>query len=330
MTGLNPEDGTAQRDAIDRGAPGPSDAPASSLLSRRSFLIGAVSALAAGGAVSYGDFDTFDLELVEMKVNVPGLPKELSSYRVGFLTDLHLGISLPSEFISQAVNVINQAQVDLVLLGGDYIWLPDTRIGRGMSIRRNFDLGPIEKPGLARDIFALLAKLLSGLRARDGIYAVLGNHDRWIDPQGCEAELSAYGINFLTNRSVEVRHGDARLTVTGTDDFWTGLPRLNLPPKKAPGEARLILSHNPDFFSYLLRAGSMEFDLGLSGHTHGGQIRLPLLGAMKYNVMDRRLREGLFSEGQRNVYTSRGLGFIEVPYRFNCRPEATVITLLPA
>ncbi len=89
----------------------------------------------------------------------------------------------------------------------------------------------------------------------------------------------------------------------------------------------ILLTHNPDFSSFVLHDKNIKFNLSLSGHTHGGQIKLPIVGALGYNISDLRYKEGLVDYQETKLYTSRGLGYVELPIRINCPPEVTIITL---
>lgn len=140
--------------------------------------------------------------------------------------------------------------------------------------------------------------------------------------------MSKAGIQVLLNTVFPVERQGKRLLVLGSDDYWTGIPSTSaMPDKKEPGQVRIVLSHNPDYLSHLLEKTRFEFDLGLSGHTHGGQIKLPLIGALHYNIKDQRFAEGLFSHPRAVTYTSRGIGVVGLPIRINCPPEVNVFTL---
>lgn len=294
-------------------------------LSRRGFLLAGAGAAALGTA--YSAEDTLAIETTEQEVFISGLHPHLDGYRIGFLSDIHLGAFIPNELVEDAVSRINQARVDMVLLGGDFVWIPERSIVEKLGFVRNpsFLADPGEK--IADTIFHVLAQILANLKAADGVFAVYGNHDRWTSPKSCLTRFAEVGIRLLINESQNVWRGDGRLRLDATDDFWTAVPRLLLPWAKSPEECRILLTHNPDFASFALEHPKYMFDLALCGHTHGGQVAFPVVGALHYNIDDLRLSSGLWIGEKAQVFTSRGVGVVEFPVRVNCPPEAAVIIL---
>lgn len=230
--------------------------------------------------------------------------------RVAFLTDLHLGPFLDADDLGRWVDSTLDLGPDLIVIGGDIV---DSRY-RG-------DLG-------------VLVDWLSRLTAPLGVHAVLGNHDhsrfRRIDPL-LEA-LGAAGVSTLVNESVRVRED---LVLSGLDDLRVGRPDLDTTFGSAAelgatgGEgtpAHLFLSHNPDVIPELPRAP----DLLLAGHTHGGQVRLPLIGAVATSSRyGRRYLEG-WVDAPMPAFVSRGLGVTGVPFRYDCPAELASLVLEPA
>ena len=184
------------------------------------------------------------------------------------------------------------------------------------------------------------AQELAALRAPYGTFAVLGNHDIWTDAEQVAANLSAAGIGILRNQAIPLSSQGAALWLVGVEDtgllagtfgdfraLWqpaaTALARLlkEIPPD----EARVLLVHNPDFTEMLPED---RVDLALCGHTHGGQVRLPLLGApIVPSCFGQKYAGGLVAGSQTTVYVNRGIGVIAPPVRFNCRPEITLLRL---
>ena len=230
--------------------------------------------------------------------------------RVAFLTDLHMGPYLDGEDLRRWVNSANDLRPDLMILGGDLV---DHRF-RG-------DLG-------------VLVRGLASLSAPLGVHAVLGNHDhgrfRSLGPL-LEA-LDSAGVSLLVNDSVQVRDD---LVLSGIDDLRVGRPDVTAALGSAAGlgakgrqgdPAMLFLSHNPDVIPELPRAP----DLLLAGHTHGGQVRLPLIGAVVTSSRyGRRYLDG-WVEAQMPAFVSRGLGVTGVPFRYDCPAELAHIVLEPA
>jgi len=303
------------------------------ILTRRNFLRSSVgtavgvATLCITGEALAGEYNTEALEKVRINIPIPKLAKAFQNYKIGFLSDLHVGPWVPDEWITRAVNSVMEDKPDLILLGGDYIWVPDDPDWKIWGIVRNNLLDGVSKEGAPRIVFSKTRDLLAGLIAPDGVFGILGNHDNWVDPVECKLQLHRDGINLLINEETEIRRGNATLTVYGTDDYLTGVPRF---PKNNSGAdaVRILLTHNPDAVGWSLSKSLYDFDLALSGHTHGGQVKSKLLGAVTYNVEDQRFREGLVKIDGRYVYTTRGVGLVEVPYRLNCAPEVTVFSLV--
>lgn len=294
-------------------------------LSRRGFLLAGAGAAALGAACSAEN--TLAIETTEQEVFVRNLHKDLDGYRIGFLSDIHLGAFIPNELVEDAVARLNQAKVDMVLLGGDFVWIPERSVIEKLGFVRNpaFLADPGEKT--ADTIFYMLSRILAGLKAPDGVFAVYGNHDRWTSPRSCLSRFSEFGIRLMINESHSVWRGGGRIRLDATDDFWTAVPRLLMPWGKSAEECRVLLTHNPDFASFALEHPKYEFDIALCGHTHGGQVSFPVIGALHYNIDDLRLSSGLYIADKAQVFTSRGVGVVEFPVRVNCPPEAAVITL---
>ena len=301
-------------------------------ITRRQLLTGGIfGGFAAAGAVGVfrGSADTDNFQLVESQVPIANLPPAFEGYRIGFLTDTHLGIYVPTEWVDQSVAMLRSAGIDLLLLGGDFIWLPDRDLSEKLyPIRNPQFLRDSDDVSVAAEIFATIADITSQLKPKDGTYAVLGNHDHWTDPRACIREFAKKGLRVLVNEQVEISRAGQKLRLIGVDDYWTGVPEIpKLGQREAGQEARVLISHNPDYVSELLRIGLPDLDLSVSGHTHGGQVKWPIIGAIHYNIEDMRFREGFYRDKGLTSYTSRGVGVVEVPFRLNCRPEITVLTL---
>jgi uncharacterized protein len=298
-------------------------------MDRRAFLrcglaAAGLSALSAPNASALAD----DVALRMEVVRIPLLPKSFDGFRIGFLSDPHLGPWVPDELVAQAVQRLKNEKVDLVCFGGDFIGIPESFPGGLFPIKRNEKLAALRKSAMPDSIFGRVAGLLAGIRSANGSFAVYGNHDNWVGPRICRRKLAEGGITILKNEGHVVNRGGEALRLLGCDDYWTGVPAFAAPAKKPEREIRVLLCHNPDYVSYLLESTNVEFDLALCGHTHGGQIKLPFIGALSYNIRDRRFGEGLVRHAKGQVYTSRGIGVVEIPFRLNCPPEVSVLVLL--
>ncbi len=283
-------------------------------------------------SIAYSQNRTEAIETTNTDILLENLPQDFTDYRIGFISDLHLGECVTEEWIESAISTLNENKPDIVLIGGDLIWVADALYSQvGLALRRKQacfgqDKGDIER---AHYLYESLADLLTVLSAPDGVFSVYGNHDGWLAPKACQKYLEARTVRLLCNNTVEIKRGAAQLSVTGVDDYWTGVPRLGaLAHARKSNEIRVILAHNPDYISDLLETTNCDFDLALCGHTHGGQLKLPVFGAPFYNVRDYRLAEGLFKHATgKYVYTTRGVGVVGLPIRINCPPEVSILTL---
>ncbi len=297
-------------------------------ISRRNFLkiasgLASFTALNAHGSDLLGD-----LEVREIPISVRELPSEFQGFRIGFITDLHLGPWVPIELVESAISALRRSHIDIMLIGGDLIGIPNGFPERFIPYSVNREFEQFSRQDLPGAIFTRAADILGSHSPPSGRCAVLGNHDQWIDPDACGRALARNKIPLLVNKTFEVKRGASRLVILGVDDYWTGIPSFNLPAKKGSREVRVLLAHNPDYVASLVQSSKAQYDLALCGHTHGGQVILPLLGAPTYNIQRRDLGEGLHSFGPGQVFTSRGIGVVELPFRLNCPPEVTILSLV--
>jgi len=243
------------------------------------------------------------LEVTRHEIAIEGLPREFEGFRIVQLSDIHLGFWCRQRDVERHVRLANAENPDVVALTGDFV----SRLARDI-------------PGLGRR--------LGELRARHGVYAVLGNHDYWEDEDAVTRALRENGIDVLFDESREIRIGRGRLCIVGTDDMWGGSPDFDKAFEDIEEEdACIALAHNPDAATHII--GGLA-DLVLSGHTHGGLIVLPRIGALLSNShLGRRVVSGLHEVNGMQVYISRGLarGTTLIPIRFRCRPEIAVFTL---
>ncbi len=239
------------------------------------------------------------IELSTVELAWPNLPPAFSGYRILQLSDTHFE-ALPALALD-ARRLIDGLEVDLIVLTGDF---------------RTLTHGPFD-----RDVEPL-GPLLAAVKSRDGVLAVLGNHD----PASIVAALEALNITVLTNDSIALERGRERVVVTGLDDvhhFYTESARQAL--IRGTGEFKIALVHSPEVADFAAEAG---YALYLSGHTHGGQVCLPGGHPIVTHLTRHRFAAaGLWQFGQMTGYTSRGLGVSRPPVRFNCRGEVALITL---
>jgi predicted MPP superfamily phosphohydrolase len=248
------------------------------------------------------DVERFDLPVV-------GLPSHLDGKRLVQISDIHLSPYMSPERLADAFRLVARLAPDWVALTGDYVG---------------------EEANAAEGI-------VEPLRGLDiPIFATFGNHDLWTSRTTVRRYLEAGGARVLLNEALPL--GD-RLWLAGVDDLWSGHPDLRAAMSPVPsGATTILLAHEPDYFDQV-RGGDAPIAIQLSGHSHGGQIRLPTLtpdapGLNTYAPIlpryGRRYPIGMRTVGKHTVYTHRGIGLWPVPLRLNCRPEITEITLRTA
>lgn len=264
------------------------------------------AAAAAGAVGAWTLLEPLWIEVTRPVIHVRGLHPELEGFRIALLTDFHAGEGTPLWLIRRACRLAMREAPDLVALTGDFA-ADDA------------------------ESFAPVLDALAGLRAPHGVWAVPGNHDYAVGIGRFHAELRRRPhIGDLTNRAVVRRVGGARLCVAGVDDFTQGRPTLGPLPPPEERDFTLLLAHDPDQ-AERARRPSDAVDLVVSGHTHGGQVRLPGVGAIRNpSRHDDLYEEGLRRRPWTQVYTSRGVGTVHLPIRFLCRPEVAVLRLTAA
>ena len=264
----------------------------------------AVAAGAAAGAVLvYATMiEPRNVELTRPRVHVRDLPDALEGFRIGLLSDLHAGRLTPRDALRRAVDMLMDAEPHVIAVTGD------------LADRRSVDYGPA-------------FNALAPLRAPLGVFVVPGNHDHAVGIEGWQRAMrQAPHLLDATNQYHMRSVGDVRLCIAGADDLEEGDPEVRLPPADER-DFTLLLAHNPETAERARRAGD-AIDLIVSGHTHAGQIRLPLVGAVerKSDIYDAGLRRRPWTQ----VYTSRGVGSTLLPFRLGARPEVAVLELTAA
>ncbi|WKZ56482.1 MAG: metallophosphoesterase [Bdellovibrionota bacterium] len=288
----------------------------------QSALLGGAS-LAALGVGTPSLSTTGEFEKSFHRIPIPNLPSDLQGFRIGFISDVHLSLFYPNEWLEQALQSL-YGEIDLLMLGGDFLWIPDRAYQWKPWPPRNQRFVKLSDPDLPALIYKDLAQAISSVAPHHGAIGCLGNHDRWSRSAVCISQLAAQQIQVAVNEWVTVRRGSAALHIWATDDYWNGLPKLPLQPRNPA----ILLTHNPDLVRDYSEQIATNFDLVLAGHTHGGQIKLPLLGAMTYGIRHRPFGEGLIRLSDRcSLFVSRGLGMVEIPFRINCPGETSVLEL---
>lgn len=275
--------------------------------SRRDVLKGlaAISVGTATGTAAHGYlYERHKVDVTRTVLPVQGLPGSLDGLRVGFMTDLHRSTTVSHELIEAAARLLMAERPDLIVLGGDYVtW--------GGDYRATGD----------RYFVEAAADAVRGLSAPHGVFGVLGNHD---DDREMPAAMAARGVEILKDARTRLTVQGEPLDLIGIR-YWTTRQRDISSVARGAAKASILLAHNP---SRLKEAAALSLPLMLSGHTHGGQIVLPGLGAVAARNFP--IIAGQGSRGTTTAFVSRGIGTVYVPIRVNCPPEVAVLTLKPA
>jgi len=257
------------------------------------------------------------LRRTTIDVPISNLSAALQGYTIAALSDLHFGGTFaPSRLVRRAVRLANDASPNLIVLLGDYA-LSHSFLRTTSRWLYEWALPRMTNP-------------LSGLRAPDGVLAILGNHDYDYDAAKVAALLRTTGARVLINECVVIEKGHARLGIGGVDDWTHGeIDPYGGCASLAPDVPRVVLSHNPD--GALEFASNARIDLVLAGHTHGGQIVLPWLGApaRHCSVCDASSASGWVARAPVPLYVTRGVGVL-LPFRFNCPAEVLIVRLVRA
>ena len=243
--------------------------------------------------------EPFMLAIERQRIYLRRWPKALDGLRVVHLSDFHYGPIVNPRHLERAIEAANDLAPDLIALTGDYI---------------SHD----------RSYAAPCAELVGRLRARFGVFAVLGNHDHWTDAALIADLFRSEGITVLLNEGMRIDLKEESFWLAGVNDTMVGLEDLPLAlAGSGDDEMKLLLAHNPIILRRAARAG---VDLVLSGHTHGGQVTLRP-EKNRSGRPRRRLLRGLGRRGNTQIYVTRGLGTVVLPIRYGCPPEVSVLEL---
>jgi uncharacterized protein len=240
------------------------------------------------------------IKRTESTYRVSNLPESLDGLRIAHLTDFHYCPLTPEALLRKAVHVANTSCPDLILLTGDFV---NSKI----------------------EEIAPCAEIISELKAPLGVYATLGNHDYYANGPLMRRTLENHGITMLLNRNIRLPEG---LWIAGLDDDLRGKPDYTAAfDGIPPGAPTVTLVHNPR----MVRHFSDRSCLALAGHTHGGQVVLPFVTAMKLRQIGaEHYRAGWYNVGNVRLYVNRGLGNAGVSFRFLTPPEVALFTLEPS
>ncbi len=237
------------------------------------------------------------LSLEYVEITLKRLPKRLDGFKIIHLSDTHHSPQTGLEHIERAVKIANRLKPDICMLTGDYV-------------------------SHHSEYIAPVATALGKLKAKYGVHACLGNHDHWTDAELVTRLFRGEGINVLINEGFRIETRRGAFWLAGVDDYMVG--KTDVPASllgSYPDEMKLLLAHNPIIFR---EAARLDVDLTLSGHTHGGQIRMR---NTEKNIIPRRRKAGLHKRRNSQVYITRGIGTVVLPVRYKCPPEISLLEL---
>jgi hypothetical protein len=277
------------------------------ILSRRAFLrtgalgISAIAFIGAGYSISH----TEDYDLIERVITIPRLPDEFKGFSIGLLSDVHSSVFMSKEDMDMYVKAMNALKPDVIFVTGDFV------------NSKTSEVYPF-------------AESFSQLKAPHGVFGVLGNHDYFANVETVAKEVDACGVKLLRNDAVKITIGPSFINLVGVDDIGRGahadeyIRRALVPVTNA--QPKILLCHKPYFMDDF---ASNAFDLVLSGHTHGGQIVFARINDTYITPASlfSKYVWGLYRTNGTQLYVNRGLGSVGIPFRVNCPPEVTKLTL---
>lgn len=249
------------------------------------------------------------VDVRQVKLRLPRLPRSFSGLRMVQLSDIHIGPWMTLDRVREIFGMAAAQSPDVVALTGDFV-LAYGRMSRSYQ-----------------DELDEMAKALKSLSERALVAAVLGNHDYWYNAGQVRKALEQGGTHVLANSVLTLARGAERLHIAGMDDAYVGQNDLEALLENLPTDGcALLLAHEPDVADASAVTG--RFDLQVSGHSHGGQVVLPIIGPPILPELGQKYPSGLYQVGNMFQYTNRGVGMSFPAVRFNCRPEITIFTLL--
>lgn len=267
------------------------------MIRRRAFLRNLIGA----GVLGAGSTTVYAHLLERHSVRIERVPLDLGlgkPLRIAAISDVHFDPLFETGYLQRVFELINATDPDLVCHLGDYVTRSPQRF----------------------DEFAAIAAWAT---PRLGSFAVLGNHDQWSHERRITAALESADIRVLRNESVPIP-GMPGWRLAGLESYWGGRPLPSTALPADPDARFILLVHEPDPFDTI---GDPRVRLQISGHTHGGQIRAPLFGALQLPSWGRNYDAGLFRKDGRHLYVTRGIGTVSIHMRFHCPPEITLLEL---
>ncbi len=275
-----------------------------SILSRRAFLrlLGGAALVPPVSWLYVAEVELRWLRVERVSVFLPRLPRAFHGLTIAQISDLHVGPYIGAEEVRAAVEAVMRLNADVVVITGDFV----SSLSHGEAKIIETELTPLSAPL--------------------GVYGIMGNHDWWNDRKVVRRAVEGAGLAMLQNERVPLTRAGETLYLAGVDDYWQGKADLSKTLNGLTADAPVVLlAHEPDYAD--LVAHDPRVLLQLSDHSHGGQVRLPIIGPLELPRYAHRYPLGLQKAGDLWVYTNRGIGVTGLPVRFNCRPEVTVLTL---
>ncbi len=273
------------------------------LITRLRNAVYALIAIAVFSLIYVFQIEPLWFEIVSVNLTISNLAPAFDGFKIVQISDLHADTSMNPKKLGKIVNLINQQQPDIVAMTGDFITAT-----------------------LDRQTTLMLEAAFKKLSPTAKTLAVLGNHDHYIDPQQIRTLLHNSNVLELNNSAYTLQRGNDTLSIAGVDDFWQEKANLDLVLSQLPPQgAAILLVHEPDFAD--ISAATQRFALQISGHSHGGQVRIPLRKPPVLPPFAEKYPVGRYKVGKMVQYTNRGVGMVLPAVRFNCRPEITVFTL---
>jgi predicted MPP superfamily phosphohydrolase len=278
------------------------------LLTRRTFLLGSLAASAALALYS-NEIARHEIDVTHRTFFLKNLPEPFEGFRIVQFSDIHLAEFTEDFFLDEVIDRVNSLEPDLLLITGDFISRNPLPINVTYSA--------------AARCAAMLSRLTCPER-----YGILGNHDAAVGSRIIRDHMENNGLPMLVNEYVRIERKGAHIILSGLDDWSAGYPNLTEAVPENPDAPVILMVHEPDYAVHIAdhRRGPLV-DLVLSGHTHGGQIRLPGLRPLALPPFGRLFPEGHYRLGRLQLYVNRGIGTVGLPLRLNCPPEITVATL---
>lgn len=279
------------------------------------------------------------IEIKRINVTLPHLNYQFNDWKIVQISDIHVNSWMNKKRLNKVVKLVNQQNPEIITITGDFInkdiphfdnlfvnfvnkYVPFVSIKNTNKRMTQEDY----KIAAIKNLEQILVPSLSQLKPQYKTFAVLGNHDYWVDENAVRESLKDSNIIDVSNQVYSIGKENAVLNIAGIDDIWAGKPNLDLVIEKMPSEGvGILLVHEPDFAD--ISSNTNRFDLELSGHSHGGQIYLPFQGAPLLPPYGKKYPKGFYQVDNMIQYTNRGVGMVSPYVRFNCRPEITVFTI---